>query len=148
MEHHSSPSWIYFNIPHAWWPTFITLRFFCFFWKSLPCNQWFGKFGLKSYSNTHTHTHTHLSSLSLSLILQVQTYDGLAYAFQGSSCWVTATILADSISPTLRSEVYNDLQMAVQVRFTDQWEVRLTAPSYAVVIDMTRSDIWVSIFYH
>ncbi|MPC70788.1 hypothetical protein E2C01_065047 [Portunus trituberculatus] len=34
--------------------------------------------------------------------------------------------------------------MAVQVRFTDQWEVRLTAPSYAVVIDMTRSDIFVN----
>ena len=63
MEHHSSPSWIYFNIPHAWWPTFITLRFFCFFWKSLPCNQWFGKFGLKSYSNTHTHTHTSIISI-------------------------------------------------------------------------------------
>lgn len=74
----------------------------------------------------------------------VQTYDGLTYAFQGPSCWVTATIFSDSKSPLLEQEVYNDLRIAVQVRLTDQWEVRVTAPSYAVVVDMTRSDIWVN----
>uniref|UniRef100_A0A0P4WWF6 Vitellogenin domain-containing protein n=1 Tax=Scylla olivacea TaxID=85551 RepID=A0A0P4WWF6_SCYOL len=74
----------------------------------------------------------------------VQTYDGLTYAFQGPSCWVTATIYSDSETGMLLEEAYNDLKIAVQVRLTDQWEVRLTAPSYAAVIDVTRSDILVN----
>lgn len=72
----------------------------------------------------------------------VLTFDGLTYAFQGPSCWVTTTIFSDSKSPLVEQSVYDDLRIVVQVRLTDQWEVRVTAPSYAAVIDMTRSDIW------
>nr|BDT05255.1 tetrodotoxin binding protein [Hemigrapsus sanguineus] len=73
----------------------------------------------------------------------IRTFDGLVHEFEPSSCWTTAAIHIPP--PPLSSLATKALQVAVQARYIDdQWEVRISWPLSALILDVTKSEILVN----
>ncbi|KAK4308755.1 hypothetical protein Pmani_019566 [Petrolisthes manimaculis] len=69
---------------------------------------------------------------------KVQTYDGKVYNFSPSECWSTLSIdYANKHEDTDVSKV----ELSIQVRFTDQWEVRLMYPWTGSIVEFNRAHV-------
>ncbi|KAK3869061.1 hypothetical protein Pcinc_025605 [Petrolisthes cinctipes] len=72
---------------------------------------------------------------------KVRTYDGKVYDFHPSECWTTISI--DYATKHEETDVW-PTELSIQVRFTDQWEVRLMYPWTGSIVEFNRAHVKVN----